>query len=196
MTARRYDDLSDEKLAGLAQDGDRRAMKVIVTRYEPLRAGELRTWGMPLRDYPDIIDDLASSILLATIKLIHAWKPSKGVRVAGWLKECLWRDARDAAAKHLKEVDPINDGGDMDAEPPDDSPDTPDSRLRYREIIDGMHDALDPLYFEIFYLWHWDYKYSEIAETLGIGTSAVRNAINRRIKPAGEKVLTYLGYEP
>lgn len=199
---RTHINLSDEMLIERIRDGDQEALKVLVRRYEPLRASELSKWGRPFAGNQGIIDAIADDILSGFRELVALYDPSRGVRVAGWMKSSLWTHARDAAAKHrhcLQETEDEDGRGTEGAEETVETEaphETAESRRAYAEIIEHMRSALAPLDFDIFYLWHWDYKYSEIAESLGIGMSDVRNAINRRIKPALKQVLLDLGYKP
>jgi len=202
MSARRHDNLSDEKLVERIRDGDPEALKVLVRRYEPLRASLLSKFGGAFAGNQGILDAIADDILSGFLELVTLYDPSRGVRVAGWMKSCLWTHARDAAAKHLQSLEETDDedgrGHELAQQPIEtEAPhETAESRWAYAEIIQRMRKALDPLDFDIFCLWHWDYKYSEIAESLGIGMSKVRNAINREIKPNLTQVLLDLGYEP
>jgi RNA polymerase sigma factor (sigma-70 family) len=198
MSARRYDNLSDEQLAGLAQGGDRRAMDALVTRYEPLRARLLGKFGQALDE--DLRNDLASEILIGAIELIRDYDPSKGVGVAGWLKATLWTKARDALAKIIDDHDEMTLDEDRDgaaepvavgASPP---ADPPGAQARYAELMDALEARLEPLHFRIFQLRLWGCEYAEIAEALDMTVGQVRNAISRHILPAAREVLDDHGY--
>lgn len=204
ISARQYANLTDEQLAKMAQEGDRRAMEVLVQRYEPLRAAELRRWGAPFREDRAALADLASEILAGFIDLIHGFDSSRGVRVAGWLKRTVWTKARDAAEKMIDEWDagtldddlqggaePVATGASLVAP-------SPDAGARYAHLMDKLQSAMDPLEFRIFELWFWDRSYAEIGSLLGLTLGQVRNAMSRE-KPPGilqiaRKVLSEHGY--
>lgn len=206
MSRKNLDELSDEQLVKLSQEGDKEALEMILSRYENLVYSKAKPYFLVGADKEDIIQE-------GFIGLYKAVKDFNGDRFpffGVFARVCVTRHILTAvkAASRKKHL-PLNSYVSLDKNTYDDESDIPlqnilvfnglqdpEAILIDRENVDGMeykiNKALSTLETEVLVRYLDGMSYQEIASKLGRDVKAVDNAV-QRIKKKLRHTLTSAG---
>ncbi len=202
MNKETLDNMSDEQIVKLAQDGDNEALELILSRYRNLVYAKSKPYFLAGADDDDIIQE-------GFIGLYKAVKDFDGERFPFFkvfAGVCVTRHILTAvkAASRKKHL-PLNSYVSLDKNTYDDDSDTtlldviafdelhdPEAILIDRENVDGMeykiNKVLSKLETQVLVCHLEGMSYSETAKRLGKDTKAVDNAV-QRIKKKLENTL-------
>jgi len=181
----RYTDQTDQTLVELCLDGDERAAREIVVRFEkPVFSLIYRM----VRDR-ELAEDLAQETFVRTLNNLRRYDPS--YKFSSWLFKIGYNLTIDHLRK--KDLDVVSIEGAPDAVTPDQQAATritlqttderPDELLEARAIgqeIEAAIDRLRPEYRTAILLRHVEgYAYDEIAEVMDVPLGTVKTYIHR-----------------
>lgn len=180
-----YTDLSDQTLVEQCLDGDERAAREIVVRFEkPIFSLIYRM----VRDR-ELAEDLAQETFVRTLNNLRRYNPS--YKFSSWLFKIGYNLTIDHLRK--KQLDIVSIQGAPDAVTPDqqaatritleDPDERPDELLEARSIGEEIEEAIDrlrPEYRTAILLRHVQgYAYEEIAEVMEVPLGTVKTYIHR-----------------
>ncbi len=189
-----YDDRSDRKLVELCLDGDERAARELVERFERPVFSQVHRM---VRD-PELAEDLAQEAFVRAFDKLDQYDAS--YKFSSWL----FKIAHNLTIDHLrkKELDTVSIHGAPDATTEDEQEATavtlesrqerPDERFEARQLGSEIEDAvaeLRPAYREAVLLRHVQGRaYEEIAEIMDVPLGTVKTYIHRGRNELKEKL--------
>lgn len=194
-----YEELKDEEVVALAQNGDKRAVDFILNKYKDF---------VEIRSLPYFMaggerDDLVQEGLIGLYKAIKSYTDERKANFKTFAEICVVRQMISAVKSSTrKKNSPLNHY--ISIHVPEDEMDTisgklidiknsdPESMLIEKEAADGMQDKINSILsdFEAEVLGYYlsGISYKEIAESIGKPAKAVDNALCR-IKKKIEKYI-------
>lgn len=194
-----YEELKDEEVVALAQNGDKQAVDFILNKYKDF---------VEIRSLPYFMaggerDDLVQEGLIGLYKAIKSYTDERKANFKTFAEICVVRQMISAVKSSTrKKNSPLNHY--ISIHVPEDEMDTisgklidiknsdPESMLIEKEAADGMQDKINSILsdFEAEVLGYYlsGISYKEIAESIGKPAKAVDNALCR-IKKKIEKYI-------
>lgn len=194
-----YEELKDEEVVALAQNGDKRAVDFILNKYKDF---------VEIRSLPYFMaggerDDLVQEGLIGLYKAIKSYSDERKANFKTFAEICVVRQMISAVKSSTrKKNSPLNHY--ISIHVPEEEMDTisgklidiknsdPESMLIEKEAADGMQDKINSILsdFEAEVLGYYlsGISYKEIAESIGKPAKAVDNALCR-IKKKIEKYI-------
>lgn len=193
MSEKKLEELSDERLVELSQNGDDAALETILSRYKNLVYSKSKPYFLAGAENDDIIQEG----FIGLYKAVKDFNPERFPFFKVFAGVCVTRHiitAVKAAAR--KKHFPLNSYVSLDKNTYDEDGDTtlldviafnklqdPEAILIDRENVDGMeykiNKALSKLELEVLVCYLKEMSYSEIANELGKDVKSVDNAIQR-----------------
>lgn len=183
--------LTDERLAGLAQGGDRDATDELMRRYEGAVAGEASQFFLTGGDRDDTLQEARIGLLRA----VEAFDPERGVPFGQYARLSIHRQLITAvkAANRMKHGllsgslrEGLNEDGepfaivDLLAAPHTDAQERLERRAELRRIARALRVSLSVVEARCLILWANGESYADIQERVGLDTwKAVDRAITR-----------------
>lgn len=184
-------ELSDEELAGLAQNNDEMAVNTLLKKYKSLVNQIARSYFLTGGDMEDIVQEG----MIGLYKAIMHFKNTKSASFKTFASTCIKNQVQSAVRvasseknKVLSSAIPIIDQLNSDEEDekeiifPSDLP-SPDEKLiekeSLKEIMTKIKETLSSLELKVLSLYLKGYSYNEIAKISNLNKKSIDNALTR-----------------
>lgn len=184
-------ELSDEELAGLAQNNDEMAVNTLLKKYKSLVNQIARSYFLTGGDMEDIVQEG----MIGLYKAIMHFKSTKSASFKTFASTCIKNQVQSAVRvasseknKVLSSAIPIIDQLNSDEEDekeiifPSDLP-SPDEKLiekeSLKEIMTKIKETLSSLELKVLSLYLKGYSYNEIAKISNLNKKSIDNALTR-----------------
>lgn len=184
-------ELSDEELAGLAQNNDEMAVNTLLKKYKSLVNQIARSYFLTGGDMEDIVQEG----MIGLYKAIMHFKNTKSASFKTFASTCIKNQVQSAVRvasseknKVLSSAIPIIDQLNSDEEDekeiifPSDLP-SPDEKLiekeSLKEIMTKIKETLSSLELKVLTLYLKGYSYNEIAKISNLNKKSIDNALTR-----------------
>jgi len=171
-----YDNLTDDQVAALSQDGNGDAFDVLLQRYQNMISIKShKAAGGALE-----ASDLSQECSIALIKAVKSFNPNCGVSFKTFATTCINNRIISSLRSQKRTETQIADIDALAVEH-----DNREQALQQREEVKSfINNNLSPIECKVFLQFLQGKTYNEIADTLNIGRKSVDNAIQRIRKKA------------
>lgn len=184
-------DLTDEELSPLAQNGDENAVNTLLKKYKSLVNQIARSYFLTGGDMEDIVQEG----MIGLYKAVMNYKAGKSASFKTFASTCIKHQVQSAVRVASSEknrilstalpiIDQLNSEDEDEKEIifPSDLP-SPDETLiekeRLNEIVKKIKDVLSEMELKVLVLYLKGYSYNEIANIENISKKSIDNALSR-----------------